>query len=219
MLARVTKDYAGGVAYCRLMGSFAAQLSETAAAWGKAVSPYAEEAAKIFWQGRPKRPPLTCLPTRLTQARRSRAKAGNLVVNAAAIPKTKPRCPICGAAVTSGSSYCVKCVPLVNRDNLLQQAKLGRIATHSASAEARRSVTQARQAQALRNWHPSDLPTWLDEDCYRREILPRLSKLTVKKIRLAIDVSHPYATLIRRGISVPHPRHWLPLAELTGHRR
>ena len=146
---------------CRLMGSFAAQLSETAAAWRKAVSPYAEEAAKIFWQGRPKRSPITCLPTRLTQARRSRAKAGNLVVNAAAIPKTKPRCPICGAAVTSGSSYCVKCVPLVNRDNLLQQAKLGRIATHSASAEARRSATQAKQAQALRKWNPSDLPDGL----------------------------------------------------------
>jgi CRISPR-associated endonuclease Cas1 len=204
---------------CRLMGPFAGQLSETAAAWRKAVSPYAEEAAKIFWQGRPKRSPITCPPTRLTQARRSRAKAGNLVVNAAAIPKTKPRCPICGAAVTNGSSYCVKCVPLVNRDNLLLQAKLGRIATHSASAEARRSATQARQAQALRNWHPSDLPTWLDEDCYRREILPRLSKFTVKKIRLTIDVSHPYATLIRRGVSIPHPRHWLPLAELTGQRR
>ena len=43
--------------------------------------------AKIFWQGRPKRSPLTCLPTRLTQARRSRAKAGNSVVNAAVIPR------------------------------------------------------------------------------------------------------------------------------------
>jgi hypothetical protein len=48
------------------------------------------------------------------------------------------------------------------------------------------------------------------------EILPRLPKLTVKKIRLAIGVSHPYATLIRAGLSIPHPRHWLPLAELMG---
>jgi hypothetical protein len=134
-------------------------------------------------------------------------------------PKTNPRCPLCGANVTTGSLYCAKCVPAVNRENLLNQAKLGRIATHSAIAEARRSVTQARQAQALRNWSPSNLPTWLDEDCYRREILPRLSKFTVKKIRLAIDVSHPYATLIRRGVSIPHPRHWLPLAELTGHQK
>jgi hypothetical protein len=110
-----------------------------------------------------------------------------------------------GANVTTGSLYCAKCVPAVNRENLLNQAKLGRIATHSAIGEARRSVTQARQARALRNWHPSDLPTWLDEDCYRREILPRLSKFTVKKIRLAIDSLIPtqrssdaeYRSLIR----------------------
>jgi hypothetical protein len=143
----------------------------------------------------------TSLPTRLTQTRRSLAKSGNLVANVATVPKTNPRCPLCGANVTTGSQYCAKCVPAVNRENLLNQAKLGRIATHCAIAEARRSVTQARQAQALWNWHPSDLPRWLDEDCYRREILP------------------PYATLIRRGVSVPHPRHWLPLAELTGHRK
>jgi hypothetical protein len=90
---------------------------------------------------------------------------------------------------------------------------------HSPTAEARRSATQTKQALALRKWNPSDLPPWLDEDCYRREILPRLSKFTVKKIRLAIDVSHPYATLIRRGLSIPHPRHWLPLAELTRYKK
>jgi hypothetical protein len=204
---------------CRLMGSFAAQLSETAATWRRAVSPYAEEAAKIFWQGRSKKSRFTLLPTRLTQTRRSLAKSGNLVANVATVPKTNPRCPLCGADVTTGSLYCAKCVPAVNRENLLNQAKLGRIATHSAIAEARRSVTQAKQAEALRKWHPSDLPKWLDEDFYRPEILPPLAKLTVKKIRLAIDVSHPYATLIRRGVSIPHPRHWLPLAELTGHGR
>jgi hypothetical protein len=198
---------------------FAAQLAETAAAWRKAVSPYAEEAAKIFWQGRAKRSPFTFLPTRLTQARRSQAKAGNLVASGPVIPKTKARCPVCGAVVTTGSVYCVKCVPLVNRDNLLQQARLGRIATHSASAEARRSASQARQAQALRDWNPSDLPRWLDEDTYRRDILPLLSKFTVKSIRLTLGVSHPYATLIRRGMTIPHPRHWLPLADLVGYRK
>jgi hypothetical protein len=108
---------------------------------------------------------------------------------------------------------------LVNRDNLLQQAKLGRIATHSASAEARRSATQTKQAQALSKWNPSDLPGWLDEDTYRRDILPLLSKFTVKSICLTLGVSHPYATLIRRGMTIPHPRHWLPLADLAGYRK
>jgi CRISPR associated protein, Cas1 family len=76
---------------CRLMGSFAAQLSETAAAWGKAVSPYAEGAAKIFWQGRSKRSKFTFLPTRLTQTRRSLGRSGNLAANVATVPKTNPR--------------------------------------------------------------------------------------------------------------------------------
>jgi CRISPR-associated endonuclease Cas1 len=204
---------------CRLMGSFAAQLSETATTWRKAVSPYAEQAAKIFWQGRFKRSNSTFLPTRLTQARRSQAKAGNLVNNVPTTPKTRPRCPVCGTAVSTGSVYCAKCVPAVNRENLLEQAKLGRIATHSASAEARRAATHMKQVEALRKWNPSELPKWLDEGFYRQEILPRLSGFTVKAIRLAIDVSHPYATLIRRGVSIPHPRHWLPLAELTGYEK
>jgi hypothetical protein len=204
---------------CRLIRPFAAQLSETAAAWRKAVSPYAEEAAKIFWQGRSKKSRSTLLPTRLTQTRRSLAKSRNLIPGVATIPKTSARCPLCGANVTTGSLYCVKCVPLVNRNNLLQQAKLGRIATHSATAEARRSATQSKQAQALRKWNPSDLPGWLDEDAYRRDILPLLSKFTVKSIRLTLGVSHPYATLIKRGISIPHPRHWLPLADLAGYRK
>jgi CRISPR-associated protein Cas1 len=203
---------------CRLMGDFAAELSSTAMTWRGAVAPFAEEAAKIFWQGRLKRSKLNFLPTRLTQARRSQAKAGNLLASTPRIPQVKVRCPLCGSVVTTGSVYCANCVPDVNRENLLRQAKLGQIATHSAIAEARRSATQVKQAAALRKWNPSELPKSLDEDYYRREILPRLSTFTIKAIRLAIDVSHPYATLIKRGDRIPHPRHWLPLSNLVGCR-
>ena len=201
---------------CRLMGPFAAQLSETALIWRRAIAPYAERAAKILWQGRSKRSPFNPLPTRLTQSRRSRTETSASTSTSPAIPETQPRCPICGAVVTTGSRYCVKCVPIVNRENLLQQAKLGRIATHSPTAEARRSATQRKQFDAIRKWNPSELPDWLNEKAYRNEILPRLSKLTVKAIRLALDVSHPYATNIRRGAVLPHPRHWIALAKLTG---
>jgi len=46
-----------------------------------------------------------------------------------------------------------------------------------------------------------------------------VQKFTVKAIRLALDVSHPYATNIRRGTSIPHARHWVKLAELTRYQR
>jgi hypothetical protein len=71
--------------------------------------------------------------------------------------------PACRGAVITGSTYCAKSVPDVNRENLLQQAKLGRIATYSAIAEARRSATHTKHVEALRKWNPSDLPNWLDE--------------------------------------------------------
>ena len=86
-------------------------------------------------------------------------------------------------------------------------------------AEARRAATHAKQVEAQRKWNPAELPTWLNEDKYREEILPRLAKFTVKAIRLKLDISHPYATLIKRGTSIPHPRHWLLLSELTGYTR
>jgi len=132
------------------------------------------------------------------------------------LPKTRPRCGVCGGTVTTGSRYCLICVPSVNRENLLEQAKLGRIATHSPSAEARRSATQTKQFAAIRSWNPSELPSWLNEKTYRSNILPHLSKFTVKAIRLALHVSHPYATNIRRGTAIPHPRHWMVLAKLAG---
>jgi hypothetical protein len=102
---------------------------------------------------------------------------------------------------------------------MLEKAKLRRIATHRPIAEARRSATRMKHAQALRNWNPSELPTWLDEDTYRLAILPGLAKFTVKAIRLKLDISHPYATLIKRGDRIPHPRHWMALSDLTGYVR
>ena len=184
--------------------------------WRRAVAPFAEEAAKMFWQGRTKRSPFNPLPTRLTQSMRRHAERPTPTSTAPVLPKTRSRCGVCGGTVTTGSRYCMNCVPIVNRENLLEQAKLGRIATHSATAEARRSATQRKQFDAIRKWNPSERPDWLNEKAYRSKILPRLSKFTVKAIRLALDVSHPYATNIRRGTSIPHPRHWHSLAELVG---
>src|SRR5215469_3295713 len=198
------------------MGSFTTKLSESALIWRRAIAPYAERAAKILWQGRSKRSPFNPLPTRLTQSMRSRVERATPISTIPVLPKTRPRCGVCGGTVATGSRYCLNCVPIVNRENLLAQAKLGRIATHSATAEARRSATQRKQFDAIRSWNPSELPSWLNEKTYRSNILPHLSKFTVKAIRLALHVSHPYATNIRRGTAIPHPRHWVALAKLAG---
>jgi len=73
-----------------------------------------------------------------------------------------------------------------------------------------------KQVEAQRKWNPAELPKWLDEDFYRTKITPKLIDITAKKITTALDVSHPYAILIRKGLRIPHPRHWWPLAKVAG---
>jgi hypothetical protein len=94
----------------------------------------------------------------------------------------------------------------VQRGTPLRECRSSQV---SHSGETSSSITQDE---------PSGLPVWLDEGTYRRDILPLLSKFTVKSIRLRLGVSHPYATLIRRGMTIPILRRWLPLADLVGYR-
>lgn len=105
---------------------------------------------------------------------------------------------------------------MVSTEALIEAAQPGRVASHTPEAEARRGETQRRQHAARRGWRPSDLPAWLNEQAYREKIQPRLREITVPTISTALGISEPYATDIRAGKRVPHPRHWKSLAILAG---
>ena len=197
---------------CRLMGSFAQRLSETAATWASAVAPLTEQISRIFSASIPKRSRQMFPSTRLTHnsRREGRGIAPNLSVEAP--PRLETLCRNCGKR-THRAEYCGDCSP--RRDRLINAAKLGRIATHSPKAEALRGATQSRQRAAERAWDPADLPEWLTEDVYREKILPQLATVTVRTVMEALQVSKPYATNIRSGKRVPHPRHWETLSRLV----
>jgi hypothetical protein len=112
-------------------------------------------------------------------------------------------------------NYCKACAVSVSRENLIEAAKSGRVATISPKAQALRSASQRRQAAALKSWNPADKPEWLDERTYREKIQPRLAEITVPTIMSALAVSEPYATNIRAGRCIPHQRHWLTLADIV----
>jgi CRISPR-associated endonuclease Cas1 len=201
---------------CRLMGSFASRLTETAPTWSRAIAPFAEWIAQTLWSSMSRPTWDTAPATRLTHRRRleARGKLPKRPANPFSRPPTV--CRICGTLIKSGDKYCVKCRPSVSRENLAKAAKLGRVATVSHKAQARRAGTQRRQAAALKAWNPADKPDWLDEKTYSELIKPRLVGITVPTIVSALAVSEPYATNIRAGRCVPHPRHWLNLARLVG---
>jgi hypothetical protein len=200
---------------CRLMGSFAVCLSETAPTWGRAVAPIAEFVSRTLWAKR-SRPYSQSVPaTRLTESHRRQARCEPVSPTVAHAPKPPNVCRICGASVKPRDNYCAICAVTITTESLIKAAPQGRIASHSQEAELRRSKTQRLHHAARRAWRPSDLPDWLNEKSYQEKIQPRLAEITVPTISNALGISGPYATDIRAGKRRPHSRHWLALARLV----
>jgi hypothetical protein len=201
---------------CRLMSSLAVELAQTARTWARAVGPFAEWVARTLWSDL-KRPNYEAAPaTRLTQSNRSKARGIQPKVQPNPFPKLARICRGCGTPLKSGKELCATCSIPISRSNLINAAKLGRIATHTPRAETLRAETQRRQMVARKAWSASNQPDWLTAEFYTEAIQLKLSRLSAAAIARAISVSMPYATDIRRGRRRPHPRHWQTLAQLLG---
>jgi len=203
---------------CRLIGSFAARLSEAARAWAWAVAPVAENVCRKLWSTMRKTASRKAPATRLTQQRRSRT-GEDLSLRPVPVPRPPSVCRICGTPITPGNTYCKKCALSESKASILKVAELGRMATQTPKAQARRSETMQRQMAARLSWNPADLPKWLTKKVYRENIQPKLAMCTVPSIASALEISHPYATDIRAGKRTPHPRHWAALTKLVGATR
>lgn len=200
---------------CRLMGSFAVRLSETAPIWGRAVAPFAEWVAHTLWSTTSKPARQVAPATPLTQRHRSEAKGGTSIARVEKAPRPRRICRMCGAHI-SRRNYCSQCGTAVATEQLVEAARSGRVAAQSAKAQASRARTQRRNALAQWGWLPSSQPAWLNQETYSKKIQPLLAQFTNSAIASALNVSVPYAADVRAGRRRPHPRHWQALAQLVG---
>jgi CRISPR-associated endonuclease Cas1 len=201
---------------CRLMGSFATRLSETAPTWGRAVAPFAEWVAQTLRT--PERKPDSRdqrVPTRLTQRRRSEGRGNEYVLDTAPAPHPKNVCRGCGTT-TLGGRHCPKCGRDVSREKLIELAKIGRQAALSPKSRRKHSESQRRHRTAQREWLSAPKPDWLTDGAYTENIQPKLESVTISTIASALGVSESYAADIRAGRHRPHPRHWTSLSRLVG---
>jgi CRISPR-associated endonuclease Cas1 len=201
---------------CRLMAPFAVKLSETAETWRNSVASFAERVARILWLSTGGTIRQLAPATRLTQQRKREAKGSWPIQGVSANPTLENSCKVCGKPVPARNSYCSDCTIAVNAEKLTKISELGRVASKSDEARAKRAETQRRNAGEISRWNPSDQASWLDRDAYTSEIQPLLGTVRRSVIASALNVSLPYAAEIRSGRRLPHPRHWGALAELVG---
>jgi CRISPR-associated endonuclease Cas1 len=201
---------------CRLMGPFAVRLSETAPMWRRAVAPIAEWVAQALWNSHHgSSRAVQQLPTRLTHRRRSEGRGNDFRVQTSTVPRQAKICEVCGAEGIK-NRYCRSCAVDASRETMAQVALLGHAKPKSKKTKARISKVLSDHAVASTWWDASSLPSWLNEECYIQQIQPQLRTIKVREISETMHVSKPYAALVRAGRRQPHPRHWLPLAELIG---
>jgi CRISPR-associated endonuclease Cas1 len=201
---------------CRLMASLTEKLSETATTWGRAVAPFAEWIARTLWKRSSKPAHQILPPTRLTQQRKREAKGGEALPVVNAKPKLESICSNCGNQVKPGSKTCIECSREPSRQRMIATARKGRENCQTQAAKDRRSATQRRQATARYSWEPSSQPIWLTREFYLERVQPLLQNLTISGIAGALGVSKPYAARVRSAQRIPHPRHWLALANRAG---
>ncbi len=201
---------------CRLMAPLAALLSETAQTWRRAIAPLAEYVARALWSKGPKHARYRSTPTRLTQEQKRIVKGSSF--DDASIRPIFPDgvCRICGKTTRRGTEHCKSCGMIVATEHMKVAAVKGRSVAHSSDAQSRRAATLRKNVAAAKNWDAASLPTWLNEDVYRAKIVPLLATVTRSSIASVLGVSLPYAANVRNGKRIPHPRHWVKLAELTG---
>ena len=131
-------------------------------------------------------------------------------------PRPPKLCSICGNNIPTDKTYCASCAVGVRTEALVTAAQKGRVAAQSSEAQASRADNRKRNAEAQRAWRLTDKPTWLTKESNWKTIQSRLEAITVPVLMKALDISKPYATDIRAGRRIPHPRHWLTLAHLVG---
>jgi hypothetical protein len=182
---------------CRLIGSFAVRLSETAQTWGRAVAPVAEWVSRALWSTL-RKPARQIYPaTRLTQSRRRQAKGGESIAAAHLGPRLPRICGTCGETLKRGKRYCVSAllpypeeIPLTPRNEANWQPTV-RSPKRSAPQHSDDMPPHSRSGDypKILAGSPKNLP---------RSIQPRPRQITVPGISVALGISEPRRPIFAR---------------------
>jgi hypothetical protein len=111
---------------------------------------------------------------------------------------TEPHCSNCGE---------------VFRGKRCKQCGFAPVVADGDGDDRQRGVMMQRQ-RANREW------TGFSQDRdFKRDILPGLQAVTLRRIMEATGLSKRFASQIRNGLAMPHARHWEALSELDTRKK
>lgn len=208
---------------CRVLPPLTHALAETAPLWAKRVAPVAEQAVRMLLTASGAR--ISRIPTPLTQSNRSAGR--DAIRRAPKRPDSSKRylppgvCGICGVILDAADrAYCDDCLPehqeIFERAGPAALRRLraeGRDPAHGGEAGRKRGASNARRKREAAVWDRTH-PNRPGPEVFRREILPGLQGVPLGRIAEATGFTRMYCSLIRRGLYVPHPKHWQALAGL-----
>ncbi len=140
-------------------------------------------------------------------------------------PKPPPVCRECGVVLEDPERlYCNGCLPERRAEavatfagagpaELARRRAAGEDPAHGGEAGLKRSRRNAEHVRAIATWErPGDGSEAAID--FGRDVLPRLQGAPLSALMQATGLSVRYCSLIRRGLRVPHRRHWAALARL-----
>lgn len=215
---------------CRLMPVLARTLVRTAPLWAAKLSPVVRFVVQEL------------RATRADSAERTprraigRASVGTRIgtLHRRTTPGSLPKlpvapqgvCAICGGALDSGRTYCPECTKIQRAEAgpRLQVAGPAAIArmrargedpTHGGRAGARRAAIAITRHREAREWRGGTPRRRADRERFENELLPLLRDVPLRAIVEATGLSKPQCSMIKRGLRVPHERHWESLRQLV----
>ena len=206
---------------CRLSPTVTHWLAETTAEWATAIARHAEHVAGMLAETPGIR--IDRIPTALTGTNRSIARPAR--------PKKEPslsaaprHCHTCGAATESRRTQCDSCFPSAESERLeqmvdgaherLQELRdSGQDPAHGNEAAIRRGESVSVNNRASYGWNRDN--ERLPKEVFASEILPLLQEVRLSAMAEATGLSKGYCSFIKRGIKIPHDRHWALLAQLA----
>jgi CRISPR-associated endonuclease Cas1 len=205
---------------CRVLPPLTHTLAETSPIWERRIAPVVEEITRVLASSNPR---IVRITTPLTESNRSAGRISFRRLSSSTKSASKPSvagtCQMCGGDLPSQSRmYCDECVKKVRNEKLPRLLAAGasiiaRLAAegldpaHGGEAARKRGKSNARRMREAAEWdqHHGKRP---DPEQFMREVLPRLQGIPLRRMMRTTGLSLRYCSLIRRGLYVPHPRHW-----------